>query len=88
MMTFPLKDGAALVVIDPGNMKRLKEGRPLKLGKMLIAYTPDMSGFAKRLGLPKELPSKGETIEHRVRLTPEQIEDALKACKDLPEVEQ
>lgn len=86
MMTFPLDGGASFVVIEPGNIQRLKDGKPLRVGEILIAFTPDMEHFAKQLGLKGSLPSKGERIECQINLTPEQIDAALKTCKGRKEV--
>ena len=86
MMTFPLEDGAVFVVIEPGNIQRLKAGKPLRVGNSLVAFTPDMQHFAKLLGAKGDLPSKGERIECRIHLTPEQIDAALDACQGRPEI--
>lgn len=87
MMKFPLgKDGAEFVVIEPGNIQRLKDGKPLLVGNCMVAFTPDMQKFAELLGASGELPPKGEQHEYRVQLTPEQIEAALRTCQKLPEV--
>lgn len=87
MMTFPLDGGAIFAVIEPGNLQRLKSGKPLRVGEnVLIAFTPDMQHFASLLGVRGELPKKGERIENQVQLTPEQIDSALKACQHRKEV--
>ena len=85
MMQFPLGDGAIFAVVEPGNIQRLKEGRPLKVGNVMIAFTPDMQHFAELLGVNGDLPTKGERIEFEIRITPEQIDAALKACQDRTE---
>ena len=88
MITFPLSDNASLIVIEPGNLARLKEGRPLKVGEHLVCFTPDMQKFVEQLGVELDVESiKPSQQEYRkVRLTPEQLEAALKACQNLPEV--
>lgn len=85
MIQFPLNDGT-LVVLEPGNFERLRAGRPLKIGNVMIAFTPDMEHFVKSLGVSTPLPSKGERIECHVQLTPEQIDAALKSCQKRAEV--
>lgn len=88
MLTFPLADGGSFIVIEPGNIARLKSGRPLKIGdSVLICFTPDMNKFVEQLGVKNSLPKRGERIECHLRLTPEQIDAALKACQNLPEVQ-
>ena len=86
MMTFPLDGGASFVVIEPGNIQRLKSGKPLRVGEVLIAFTPDMEFFAQQLGVKGSLPNKGERIECQIHLTPEQIDAALKAAHGRKEV--
>jgi hypothetical protein len=88
MMQFPLNDGGIFAVIEPGNLRRLKEGRPLIVGKIMIAFTPDMKELIALLGVDGDLPQKGEKpVEHHVHLTPERIQWALDTCAKLPEVE-
>ena len=88
MMRVPLPDGGEFAVIEPGNIQRLKEGRPLKVGNCLVAFTPDMEAFMKLLGANGDLPERGELklIELKTPVTPEQIQEALKACQQMPEV--
>lgn len=88
MMTFPLDGKAVFVVIEPGNINRLKQGKPLRIGNdVLVAYVPDMAYFAQLLGTSGELPEKGtQRIECNLRLTPEQIDSALKLCQNRKEV--
>ena len=86
MMQFPLNDGGVFAIIEPGNIQRLREGRPLHVGNVMIAFTPNMQKFAELLGVADPLPVKGERKEYEVKLTPEQIDAALKACKGLIEV--
>lgn len=89
MMTFPLADGGALCVIEPGNIRRLKEGRPLKIGdRILICYTPDMQALrAKLTGNPKG-PQLGEQQVRVGKWSPEDIDAAIKATQHMPEVEE
>lgn len=85
-MTFPLPDGALLIVIEPGNIERLKEGRPLKVGQHAVCFTPDLVAFSnKLLGVDVNV-NPGVRVELDVKVTPEQLQAALDACKDLPEV--
>ena len=88
MIHFPLSDGAEFVVIEPGNIERLKSGRPLKVGNCLVAFTPDIEAFVKLLGVDADIipSSKGKVEKREVHLSPEQIQDALDACQRLPEV--
>ena len=86
MMTFPLDGGASFVVIEPGNIQRLKSGKPLRVGEILIAFTPDMEYFAQQIGGNGKLPRKGERIECQINLTPEQIDAALRATAGRKEI--
>lgn len=88
MIHFPLGDGQEFVVIEPGNIARLKAGRPLKVGGSLVAFTPDIQAFVKLLDMNEDwIPnSNGPEEFHEVKLTPEKIQEALTACQDLPEV--
>lgn len=86
MMTFPLDGGASFVVIEPGNIQRLKSGKPLRVGEILIAFTPDMEFFAQQLGVKGSLPPKGQRIECQINLSPKQIDAALKASLGRKEV--
>jgi hypothetical protein len=91
MLTFPLNQDANLVVIEPGNIKRLKEGRALKVGEHVICFTPDMQAFVKALGV-KDLtvadfgPGMSATREG-LRISVEQLDQALKDCISLPEID-
>ena len=87
MITFPLADGASLVVVEPGNIARLKQGRPLKINdKILLCFTPDAQRFLERNGAKAEMPESGARVECQIHLTAEQLDAALKACQNLPEV--
>lgn len=89
MLTFLLAEDGALCVIEPGNIRRLKEGKPLKVGdRILICYTPDMQALrAKLTGNPKR-PAPGEQQIRVGKWTPEEIEAAIKATQHMPEVEE
>jgi len=86
MITFPLPDGKTLNVIEPGNLARLNQGRPMHINGNLVCFTPDLQKFAEHLGVKLDVLS-GERVERSVKLTPEQIDAALKACQRLPEIE-
>jgi hypothetical protein len=86
MIQFPLPDGGVLAIVEPGNIERLKAGKPLKVGNCLVAFTPDAQEFAVHLGIVVPLPARNERIEKPVHITPEQIQDALDKCQGLPEV--
>ena len=89
MITIPLTDGGALCIIEPGNIRRLKEGKPLKIGEnILICFTPDMYALrAKLTGNPKG-PKSGEKNIHVGKWSPEEIDAAIKATLHMPEVEE
>ena len=94
MLTFPLSDSAQFIVIEPGNIRRLKEGKPLRVelpngSSVMISFVPDMAAFVKELGQDPNLSevSKGQRKEVRVRLTPEQIQSALEKVANWPEVD-
>ena len=88
MLTFPLDGDASVVVIEPGNIKRLKAGKPLKVGKHLLCFTPDLQAFIEAaIGEDMAAPEPGQTVTKGIRLSPEQLEQALRKCQQLPEVE-
>lgn len=89
MMIFPLAEGGALCVIEPGNIRRLKEGKPLKIGdRILVCYTPDMQALrAKLTGTPLG-PKLGEQQIRIGKWTPEEIDAAIKATQHMPEAEE
>ena len=95
MLTFPLSDSARFIVIEPGNIRRLKEGRPLKVelpngSFVMISYVPDMAAFVKELGLD---PNTADVKRHErkevsnLKLTPEAIQSALEKVAKWPEVD-
>ena len=87
MIQIPLNDGGVFAIIEPGNVKRLKDGRPLIVGNCMIAFTPDMQAFLALLGIAEDLPAKGEPpIAKAVHLTPEEIQRALDAVQKHDEV--
>ena len=88
MITFPLSGNSSLIVIEPRNLARLKEGRPLKVGEHLVCFTPDMQKFVEQLGVELDVANvkRGDPVYRKVRLTPEQLEAALKVCQHLPEI--
>lgn len=93
MITFPISQSAALMVIEPQNIKRLKAGRPLVIKHggvdILLCFTPDYTAFLMALGIDGGQAAV-EPKEKRiisVNFSPEQIDAALKSCRDLPEVE-
>lgn len=87
MITFPLSNHASLIVIEPANIAKMKEGKPLKVGEHLVCFTPDMQKFIVALGVDLNVNIKpGERIEQTVKLTPEQLQLALYSCQNLPEV--
>lgn len=89
MITIPLTDGGALCIIEPGNIKRLKEGRPLKIGEsILVCYTPDMYALRAKLGVDPKGPPIGKKDVHVGEWTPEEIDAAIKATLHMPEVEE
>lgn len=86
MIRIPLPGGGEFAIIEPGNIQRLKDGKPMEVGNCLIAFTPDMEKFCELLGASGALPPRGQLNVQKVNLTPEQIDAALKACQKLPEV--
>lgn len=95
MLTFPLSDSAQFIVIEPGNIRRLKDGRPLKVelengSSVLIAFTPDMAAFVAKLGISPSITDVTPGTRKQVRniaLSPEQIQGALDNTKHYPEVD-
>jgi hypothetical protein len=89
MITIPLTDGGALCIIEPGNIRRLKEGRPLKIGdRILVCYTPDMQALRAKLTGNPVGPKSGEQQIRVGKWTPEEIDAAIKATAHMPEVEE
>jgi hypothetical protein len=78
VIKFPVGDNAMLCVIEPGNIERMKEGRPLRIvlqngSVVIIAYTPDGAEFERRVA--PLMPAGIETVDA-----------LLEACLKLPEV--
>jgi hypothetical protein len=93
VIQFPLNEKAMFVVIEPGNLKRMKDGNPLivKLpndSEVLIAFTPDAEAFLSHLGLPTSMPPRG-TVKAvtGINLSASQIAEAMRYCQNFPEVE-
>lgn len=92
MIQLLLSQKAVFCVIEPGNLQRLKEGRPLTIdlpngSSVMIAFTPDQAEFSAHLGLHVEQPEPNTRRELvGVHITPEAVSLALKACQGLPEV--
>jgi hypothetical protein len=76
-----------ILILNPGNIKLLKEGLPLPIGNLILCFTPDESRLLKELGSTKSSSKPGETIIDAVALSGEDIDAALKRCMNLPEVE-
>ena len=95
MLTFPLSDSAQFIVIEPGNIRRLKEGRPLKVelpngSFVMISYVPDMAAFVHELGLDPSCAEVSKGVRKEVsgfKLSPEQIQSALEKAARWPEVD-
>lgn len=95
MIQFPISDCAMFAVIEPGNLKRLKQGKPLTVtlpngSSVMIAFTPDANAFLERLGVAARMPEgeeRGGMTPFAVHITAEQLDATLKTCQDLPEVD-
>ena len=93
MIIFPVSDRALFCVIEPGNVRRMKEGRPLKISlpngsRVGVAFTPDANRFLVELGVHTRMPdASGRIAFERARVTTDQLEAALKRCRGLAEVE-
>jgi len=50
MIYFTTMDGQAVLIIESGNLERLKSGKPMKTpdGKFMVCYTPDMEWTAEQ----------------------------------------
>jgi hypothetical protein len=89
MITMPLKRGS-LYILEPGNIKRLKQGKPLKLGDSLLVFTPDMQAFCKELVVDIDVNSVAignKIVKGDLHITPEQLQAALDKCQKLPEID-
>jgi hypothetical protein len=51
MMKIPMPNGGIFAVIEPGNIERMKQGKPLLVGTSCVCFTPDMSAFLRALGV-------------------------------------
>ncbi len=95
MLTFPLSDSAQFIVVEPGNIRRLKEGRPLKVelpngSFVMISYVPDMAAFVTELGLDPSFAEVNQNQRKELRnlkLTPEIIQSALEKAAKWPEID-
>lgn len=87
MLTFPLNDDASLIVIEPGNLARMKKGKPLRVGNHLVCFTPDLLAFAAKIGIGEQAKvGPGEVRTGELVLLLEDLEAALRECLTLPEV--
>ena len=87
MMQMLMTDGKHIFVIEPGNIQRLKEGKPLIIaGNISVMFTPDMEAFSKLLTGDFPQQKAGEMFIKDTSLSPEHITRCFEACKDMPEV--
>ncbi|MBA0085886.1 MAG: hypothetical protein HRJ53_12885 [Acidobacteria bacterium Pan2503] len=89
MIKLPLGQRGLFVIIEPSNVARMKSGWPLFIREVdvMVAFTPDMQALTEMLLDHKhQMPGPNQEHWHNVRLTPEQLDAALKACQKLPEV--
>jgi hypothetical protein len=87
MMRLDMTNGKMIYVIEPGNIKRMKEGFPLIIaGNVSIVFTPDMEALSRLL--IDEFPDPGRHgLEMRlVDISDEKVVRSLEACQNLPEV--
>lgn len=94
MLQIPVGDDSLVAIIEPANVKRMKEGKPLLVklangSSVMVAFTPDMAALSKALvGRDINWPGPKEQLHVEVgKLSPEKIQKALKDCQNLPEVE-
>jgi len=87
MILFRVADDKVFCVIEPGQIRQLKDGHPVKIelpnGSLVaLAFTPDANEFLRGLGI-----HRGEGIWQRGRVSFEELENGLKRCRNMPEVE-
>jgi hypothetical protein len=88
MMVLPLGDGRLLAIIEPGNVRRMKEGQPLIVGAVVMNFVPDMEAFLKLLNLDFPPPEPGQPpVAHAVMITAEQLAHAMEEARKFPEVD-
>lgn len=70
--------GQRVIILEPGNIERIKKGEPAKSydNSVLIAYTPDQEWLETKL------------IENMDELSPEKLDELLKESLTRPEVKQ
>ena len=77
MLRLKISDDRALIILDPGNVRRMKDLQPLVIStngvkEIAIVITPNMAKLNELLKLP---------------ITDVELDNILKSCKDLPEME-
>jgi len=95
MLAFPLSESSQFVVIEPGNIRRMKLGLPLNIvlangSQVIVAFVPDVFSFLSALGLDPNIANVTIGFHNDVdgiALRPEQVQAALQAVKNLPEVD-
>ena len=56
-------------VIEPANIDRLKQGRPLLVGTSCVCFTPDMEAFLRALGVEDtSLPPRNQDRFHQAAI--------------------
>lgn len=78
MIRLKVGDNKTLIILDPGNIRRMKELQPLVIptagiAEVAIVITPDIIELNKRLKFP---------------VSDVDLNNVLNSCKDLPEAEQ
>ena len=94
MLQIPGGPNSLVAIIEPANIKRMKQGKPLIIrmengSSVMVCFTPDMMALSKLL-TERDIkwPEAKEQYYVKVEnLTPEKINQALKDCQNLPEVE-
>jgi hypothetical protein len=87
VILFRVADDKVFCVIEPGNIRQLKAGHPVKVelpnGSLVaLAFTPDGKEFLRGLGV-----NRSEALWQRARVSFEELENGLKRCRNMPEVE-
>lgn len=88
MIIIPAPNGT-LAIITPGNIKRLKEGKSLRINNLTIAFTPDANALLAHLGSEHAMPaSNAPPRVQDVNIPFEKLVEALKKCQNYPEADE
>lgn len=80
MIFIGMKDGSTLIILEPGNIERMRDGKPLISpdNRVMVAFTPDMEWTQDRI--MEMLRNAGGKVD------PKLVDDILRAGLNRPVV--